>query len=134
MFLLPSANDPALCLSQKPLLVASTFDPEFDEKIRPRPGGLTYRVLKEERPCWINSPDDSPGINTETARKGVKAYICLPMRVQGSIVGVLFIHYDHPHVFTANEVEMLTHFANEVSAAIENRRLIGQLEGNSLYS
>jgi GAF domain-containing protein/nitrogen-specific signal transduction histidine kinase len=124
MFLMPSTHDPSWSIAQKPLLSASTFGNHFDEMIHIRNDGLSVRVLKEGRPFWVNSPDDFPGINPVTAREGIKASLCLPMKVQDVTIGVLFVHYEQPHIFTQDEVEMLTLFTDEVSAILENLRLM----------
>jgi signal transduction histidine kinase len=44
------------------------------------------------------------------------------MMIQESIIGVLFVLHDKPHVFSDNEIEMLSLFANQAALAIENAR------------
>ncbi|MCP4601097.1 MAG: GAF domain-containing protein [Proteobacteria bacterium] len=132
MLLLRDTDDPELSVSQKPVLsVSGGMGRDYDEKVHPRPNGLTFRVLQDKRPCWVSyEPDDSktrwtsnlkesPRINKLAWERDTRAYLCLPLILK-SIIGVLFVHYDKPHDFSANEIEMLSLFANQAALAIEN--------------
>jgi GAF domain-containing protein len=123
MLLLRDTDDPYLSVSQKPRLsVSEGLGTDFDEKITPREKGLTFRVLKERKPLAVSQPDKPPGINPLPLERGIQAYLCLPMMFQERITGVLFVHYDKPHAFSENEIEMLSLFANQAALAIENTR------------
>lgn len=121
MLLLRDTDDPALAVAQKPVLsVSEGMGPDFDDKIKPRKGGLTYLVLQEQRPLAVSEPGQSPGINPLPFAGGIQAYLCLPLRIHESVIGVLFVHHDKPHTFSDNEIEMLSLYANQAALAIEN--------------
>ena len=123
ILLLRDTDDPALSVSQKPLLSASYgLGVDYDEEIKPRADGLTFHVLKQRRAMWVRKPEDPIGINEEASQRGTKAYLCLPLMIQDSIIGVLFVHYNETHDFSDSEINMLSLFANQVALAIENAR------------
>lgn len=123
MFLMRDTDDPESSVSQKPILSASYgLGDDFEKKIKPRPNGLTYLVLKERKPYGVSNPTKPPGINRTGLRRGVKASLCLPLMIQDSIIGVLFVHHNKLHAFSGNEIEMLSLFANQAALAIENAR------------
>jgi GAF domain-containing protein len=121
MFLLRDTDDPDLAVAQKPeLSVSEGLGPDFDGKIKPRKGGLTHLVLREQRPLAVSEPNQSPGIHPLPYARGIRAYLCLPLQIREKTNGVLFVHYDKPHVFSDNEMEMLSLYANQAALAIEN--------------
>ena len=129
MLLLSSTDNPELSITKEPILAISSLGSDFDSKIRPRHNGLTFHVLSAKKPLSVSNPDEHPGINEESFVRNIQAYICLPMRIQESIIGVLFVHYAEPHTFSKNEVEILELFANQAAAAIQSRRLWEGMEG-----
>lgn len=129
MLLLHDTDDPALSVSQPPTLsISKGLGEDYDDKVKPRPGGLTFHTLKHRTPQAVSHPDDSPGINPVALERGTLAYLCLPMKIQESIIGVLFVHYNQPHVFAKSEIVMLSLFANQAALAIENARQRERLE------
>ena len=52
--------------------------------------------------------------------------IALPLVVRGKVIGVLDIHSDHSEAFDQNEAEILQLLADQVSASIDNSRLLGE--------
>lgn len=133
--LLRQTNDPEKCLKQETessycygALAGNV------QAIRPRPRGLTYQVLKSRRPCRLENPEQAPGLNPGVLALGVKACMCLPMISRETIYGVFFVHYNENHSFSQNEIEILTFFANQATAAFENTRLINQLKALNIIS
>jgi len=134
MLLLSKTDLPKLSVSQKPdLSVSAGLKKEYDDEIRPRPDGLTYQVLTQGQARAVRSLDDPPGINPVARALGTQAYICVPMKVQDRIIGVLFVHYDKSHDFSSNEVEILSLFANLTAQAITNKRLLDQAKNQFRY-
>jgi GAF domain-containing protein len=128
MFLLRDTDDPDLAVAQKPeLSVSEGLGPDFDSQIVPRKGGLTHLVLQKQRPLAVSDPDQAPGIHPLPYARGIRAYLCLPLRIHQETIGVLFVHYDKPHVFSNNEMEMLSLYANQAALAIEAARQREQL-------
>jgi two-component system phosphate regulon sensor histidine kinase PhoR len=52
----------------------------------------------------------------------IRAFVDLPLVVQGQIVGSLAIYFTEPRTFTDFELELLTIFANQAASAIHNAR------------
>jgi GAF domain-containing protein len=128
MLLLRDTNDPLLCLSESPRLsVSEGLSPEFDRLVRPRNDGLTAMVLKTGAPQFVTHPDDPPGLNQLASESGARALICLPLKAIEGLIGVLCVHYNEPHEFSAHEVRKLLLFANQTALAVQNARLHTQL-------
>ncbi len=56
-------------------------------------------------------------------REGKPAWIELPLVVGGVTMGALVLYFSEPHVFAAENVEVLRTFANQVAQALSNARL-----------
>jgi K+-sensing histidine kinase KdpD len=50
------------------------------------------------------------------------------MNIRGTIIGVLYLLYEREHLFSKNEIQMLSLYANQTAAAIENTRLIDRFK------
>ncbi|HKQ05958.1 MAG TPA: GAF domain-containing sensor histidine kinase [Blastocatellia bacterium] len=134
MLLLNHTDYPELSVSQKPeLSVSAGLTKEYDNQIRPRPEGLTYHVLRHGRPLAVEGPDAWIGVPPLARERGIQAYLGVPMKVQDRIIGVLFVHHDKPHVFSSNEVEILSLFASLTALAITNKRLLDQVKHQFSY-
>jgi GAF domain-containing protein len=121
--LLSQTNDPEKCLKQKTESFYCSLVGNVRE-IRPRPSGLTYQVLKYQKPYTLENPEKAPGLNPEVLALGVKACMCLPMISRETIYGVFFVYHNENHSFSDNEIEILSLFANQAALAIENTRLM----------
>lgn len=123
LLLLRDTDSPLLSISQSPLLSVSTgLSADYDEQVKPRLTGLTALVLTKRKPHAVCHPDEAPGINPLAQQQGIRACLCLPLMIQDTIIGILFVHYARPHNFSDNEIHMLSLFANQAALAIENAR------------
>jgi GAF domain-containing protein len=118
-----SGVDQAVVLS-----VSHGLGPYYDARISPRPAGLTLAVLQDGMPRAISGPGEFPDLNPHAKEQGIKAQLCLPMIIQDSITGVLFVHYDKPHFFSEIEIKMLSLFANHAAMAIGNNLLLERVK------
>jgi GAF domain-containing protein len=124
MILLRDTDKPELSVAQPAVVsVSDGLGPYYDANIRPRDAGLTLAVLRTHKPQAVTRPDQPPLINPLASEQGIQACLGLPMMIQDSITGVLFVHYDKPHFFSETEIKMLSLFANQAAMAIENRKL-----------
>lgn len=129
MLLLKDVDDDTISPSEKKLLSISVgLGSDYDEKVEPRRDGLAARVLKSRKYQAVERPEDPPGINRLAYKKGVRAYICLPLEGPTGIIGVLFVYYLEKHQFADNEIEMLSLFSTQAALAIENTRQRQKLE------
>lgn len=134
MTLLRNTDDPQLRVSEEPVLrVSYGLGMDYDEKVSPRPDGLTVQVLQARRPLAVSHPGQPPGINPLARERGSQANLCLPMMSQDTIIGVFFVYYDKPHSFSKNETTMLSLFTNQAALAIQNKRLLDQLKSQFRY-
>lgn len=114
VLLLRDADEPDLAVAQDPVKVIAQPS-EF--AMKPRPDGMTVEVLKTKKP--VLSSETANGINPDLAALGVKETIALPLSLPEDVLGVLYIHFDRPHVFSGEEIRILSLFANECAVAIE---------------
>jgi GAF domain-containing protein len=122
ILLLRDTDEPDLCISQPPILIMSNeLGNDFDKNVRPRTNGFTFKALTTKQPIY-SSTGQNPDINPLLKEKGIKASLCLPLRVHRNIIGVLFVHYLEPHNFSENEIRTLSLFANQAALAIDNAR------------
>lgn len=60
--------------------------------------------------------------------EGFRAFVDLPLVVQGQNVGCLTAYFTEPRTFTEFELELLAIFANQAASAMHNARLYDRLE------
>ena len=122
MLLLNNTNDPEKCVRRSPELskAAGVLSP-LDGKIQP--DHLTYAVLESTEPVEVTSPNEGSKIPAAAMKYGIKACLCLPMKIGKVIIGVLYVHYKNVHKFSRDEIRVLSLFANQSAAAIHNARL-----------
>ena len=76
-----------------------------------------------------NVADDPRNSIPENDRAaGIVAYLGLPIRAAGPVLGVLVFKTIEPRVFDPDELAVLTSFAHQAAIAIENARLYSALE------
>ncbi|MGH7073872.1 MAG: GAF domain-containing protein, partial [Stellaceae bacterium] len=107
-----------------------------DPTSRPKVGGhhLPGAVIRENR--QINIPDldhldpefaDWPG--TLVARDaGIRTVVGSPLRAEGRAIGALIVYRDVPRPFEPVELQLLQSFADQAVIAIENARLLTELQ------
>ncbi len=105
------------------LSVSDGLSPDYDEKVEPRPDGLTFHVIQKREPIPVNNEFHDIGINPLSRELGIKAQIGLPMLIQEDIIGVLFVLHDKSRDFSEVEIRMLSIFANQAAMAIKSKRL-----------
>ena len=61
-------------------------------------------------------------------REGIRAMLCVPLRIGGAIIGVLTAFSTRPGVFTAHHQRLIEAFADQAGIAIGNARLFEESE------
>src|SRR5262245_54498916 len=61
-------------------------------------------------------------------QEGIRAMLCVPLKVGGATIGVISAFSVHPGVFTAHHQRLLEAFAEQAGIAIHNARLFEQSE------
>src|SRR5438132_675669 len=120
-------------------LVALAFSgdvgPDFTERaaVIPRGYGVVGRAVRERRP--VGTPDVladqnvalTPELRSYVEGAAFRAFLGVPLLVQGRVVGALGIGTRAGHVFDADEIQLAQSFADQAAIALENSRLYGEL-------
>ena len=85
---------------------------------------LAVRVIRSHQPLRINDmeadPDQllaTPQLKTESK---IRAWLGLPLIVQGRVIGMISLGSYHPNAFTVNDEQLLAPIAAQAAVAIEN--------------
>jgi PAS domain S-box-containing protein len=90
------------------------------------PDSVTMRALHAKEPIQVSDTEIDPSyaIRKHRARvEGYRAILAVPLNTQHAPPTALLVFYPIPHVFTYNEIQLLTSFANHAAMAIENAML-----------
>ena len=83
--------------------------------------GVTGNVFLTGKAIIVPDTDNEP--NYINFVDGMKSELCVPLRLGGTIIGVLNIEHSHSNVFNFDHLELAETLAKLASAAIENLRL-----------
>ena len=87
------------------------------------PDSVTMRALHVKEPIQVSDTETDPSyvIRKQRARvEGFRAILAVPLNTQYAPPTALLVFHPTPHVFTNNEIQLLTSFANHAAMAIEN--------------
>lgn len=87
------------------------------------PDSVTMRALHAREPIQVSDTETDPSyvIRKQRARmEGFRAILAVPLNTQYAPPTALLVFHPTPHVFTHNELQLLTSFANHAAMAIEN--------------
>jgi PAS domain S-box-containing protein len=90
------------------------------------PDSVTMRALHAKEPIQVSDTETDPSyaMRKQRARaEGYRAILAVPLNTQYAPPTALLVFYPTPHLFTHNEMQLLTSFANHAAMAIENAML-----------
>jgi signal transduction histidine kinase/CheY-like chemotaxis protein len=91
--------------------------------------GVVGRVIATGQPIIVGDYrleyPDSPFLEV-IQEAGLRAYVAVPLKAHGSVIGVLYVISRAPHQFDAEDQQLLGAMADQASIAIENARLYEQ--------
>jgi len=90
------------------------------------PDAVTIRAIHAKEPIQVSDTETDPSyaIRKQRARaEGYRAILAVPLNTQHAPPTALLVFHPTPHVFTHNEIQLLTSFANHAAMAIENAML-----------
>jgi PAS domain S-box-containing protein len=90
------------------------------------PDAVTMRALRAKEPIQISDTETDPSYANRKKRaraEGYRAILAVPLNTQHAQPTALLVFHPTPHVFTHNEIQLLTSFANHAAMAIENAML-----------
>lgn len=89
---------------------------------------LFEKVAKEGKPRFISDLSEKKHSRILKDGREIRSVLALPMNFKGMTMGVLGIYLTHPHYFEEKEINLLTPFACQAAAAIDNARLFIELQ------
>lgn len=99
----------------------------FEWKVRPM--GLTNHILSSERPTVIEDMSEESTFDTAPLLKlGIRSLIAVPLKVEGKIMGILYVDDFTPRKFTEREINTLNLLAAQAAAAIDKAILLDKAE------
>jgi GAF domain-containing protein len=93
-------------------------------------GSIVGRSTLEARVVHVTDVLADPEWNRGDAQKigGYRAALGVPLLRDGKVVGVIFVAKTRPEPFSANQIELVTTFADQAVIAIENARLFNETQ------
>jgi GAF domain-containing protein len=111
------------------LLASAGFQEDLEHTTAIRPDGLSMRVQQEKTPLYLeNLQTCGLPVHPRMVDQGVQAAACLPLVYLGTCMGVLWIHYREPHIFTDSDRKSIQLYASQAAIAYENARRVRELE------
>jgi GAF domain-containing protein/CheY-like chemotaxis protein len=101
---------------------------KYREKLRPAEGpGVSSRVLREGRMIIYDAAQDDPNLlqHNFVKREHTRAFVGIRLDATEP-VGILFVNFRQPHLWTDDELDLIELFANQAAIAIWNARLYGR--------
>ena len=116
------------------LVLMSASNPETHQT-RERIGlheSLSGKIVQENRVLAISNVLDDPTVIEEhrqlCLREGYRSFLGIPLRVGDQLIGALNCLLKEERKFRAEEIEIMTAFADQAAIAIHNARTYGQSE------
>ncbi|MEN8172926.1 MAG: ATP-binding protein, partial [Chloroflexota bacterium] len=84
---------------------------------------ITLRALRDNEPLQISDTETNPAYITRRKRaraEGFRSILVIPLKTLYAPPSALLVFRPDPHVFTDQEINLLSNFANHAAMAIEN--------------
>jgi PAS domain S-box-containing protein len=89
-----------------------------------RPNGVSAQVIASREPAIFPSTREAADrLNPMIPIIEDRAAICLPLLEKNHAMGAMWVNYGQPRQFSANDVQLLRTFADQIASAIRNARL-----------
>ena len=106
--------------------------PSLDE-YKPRSDGISYHVLETKEPYYIRSDSKAiPAVRSSLLGEGILSLAAVPLKIEGDVIGILYLYIRSLYEFSANDKRILDLFAAQAAVAIENTRLSEEIARQQL--
>lgn len=94
-------------------------------------GSLSGRAVSRGEVVVVEDLADAGAPERTAIKLGLHGFLAVPLRANGSIIGVLDLYAKGPRRFGADEVRLAAAFADQASLAIEKDRLLREARGRA---
>lgn len=114
--------------ARNPITAGARRQPGIAEVIRPK--GISMQVMDTGVPVAIeDTTKEKRRFNPKMfEQRNVAAALCLPLSLHGARIGVVWIHYAKPHVFSDPEVDALQLYVNRAAIAYDTAARVEDLK------
>lgn len=109
--------------------IVGAFEPEKADLLKTvPPHSIVFEVLNSNDIIAVEDISKSDLFKSRpfAAREGMRSCAATPLRIGSELVGVMFVNYRTPHVFSEYEIANIRLFSSQAAIAIHNTRLLGQ--------
>ncbi|HET7076436.1 MAG TPA: GAF domain-containing protein [Chloroflexia bacterium] len=115
--------------------MCGVIDAEARQVRVPVGAGISGWVAAHGRPYLSNDLDAEQGVrpvmrSTGTNRK-IKAYMAVPLTVEGRVIGILQVNSPAKHAFTGRDLALLAEVGERCAVAIERARLFDEMRARA---
>ncbi len=89
----------------------------------PRKEGLTAHVAHSGKLLAISDTQTHSFYQDRQAPSDFRAIVGVPLNKRDKVIGVVSVSYEHPHVFTGDQIDLLNLLTTQAAVAVQNARL-----------
>jgi NtrC-family two-component system sensor histidine kinase KinB len=89
---------------------------------------LAMRVMRDRQTAVVDDVQQSPGWRATAAAECVRGWIGAPLITKKDVLGVLVVNSRQPSIYTAEDAQVATAFAQQAAIALDNAHMVEQLQ------
>ncbi len=89
---------------------------------------LAVRVMRDRQTTVVDDAQQSPGWRATAAAQCVRGWIGAPLITKEDVLGVLVVNSSQPSVYTPEDAQVVTAFAQQAAIALANAHMVEQLQ------
>ncbi|MHB0866286.1 MAG: diguanylate cyclase [Thermoleophilia bacterium] len=99
------------------------LSPAFVSRMQFRQGGLAEEVLLGDRAVFSDDLKSSHRLSRAVRDEGIKAFVCLPLKVRQRKLGVLYVYSKTSAAYGGQELSVLSILSSQAAIAIQNAQM-----------